>query len=91
MVAAWLERSYSRRMLASTVRDYLEENPFVPFYIQMNDGRRFLIPHPDFAGVSPKGSTVTVYGDDDGSRVLSSILIASVEHVPQKIARKKKS
>jgi hypothetical protein len=89
-VAALREERYPSFMLAQTIRDYLEEVPFIPFIIQVNDGRRFTIPHPDFAHVAPKGSTVTVYGDKDGGRVLSSLLIASVELMPRKEPRKKR-
>jgi hypothetical protein len=65
--------------------------PFVPFVIRMGDGREFLIPHPDFAGVSPKGSTVTIYGNDDGAMLLSGILIASVERLTGRGTRRKRT
>jgi hypothetical protein len=78
-------------MLAATVRDYLHRVPFTPFIIQMNDGRKYKVPHPDFAHVSPNRSTVTVYSGEDGALILSSLLIASVEHTPRKVTRKKRS
>lgn len=67
-------------MLAGAIRKLLEASPFTPFVIRMNDGRTFPVNHPDFADVSPKGSLVLVYDDeDDAPMQLSSLLIASVE------------
>jgi hypothetical protein len=71
-------------MLAGTIKQKLMNNPFEGFIITMNDGRKFKITHPDYADVSPKGTKVIIYFDDDSSIDLSSILIASVENVKTK-------
>jgi hypothetical protein len=77
-------------MLANTIRDRLTEVSFVPFVIRLNDGREIPFHHPDFANVSPKGSTLLIYGDDDGSRILPSLLIASIEQIPAKAKSRRK-
>ena len=66
-------------MLAGTIRKKLQASSFQPFVIRMNDGRQFPVEHPDFADVSPKGSMVIVFDEEDSAIELSSILIASVE------------
>ena len=66
-------------MLAGTIRNKLQAGSFQPFVIRMNDGREFPIKHRDFADVSPKGSMVIVFDEDDSAIELSNILIASVE------------
>jgi len=66
-------------MLAGTIRKKLQASTFQPFVIRMNDGREYPIQHPDFADVSPKGSMVIVFDEDDSAMELSSLLIASVE------------
>ena len=67
-------------MLSDTIRDHLRAAPFEPFVVQMNDGRRFEVPHPDFAALSPKGTELFLYASDTGSGIrLSTLLIASVE------------
>ena len=76
-------------MLAGNIRRQLTAVPFAPFIIRMNDGRKFAVKHPDFADVSPKGSYVIVYDDEDAALALSSILIASVEPVKRRPASKK--
>lgn len=66
-------------MLAGTIRKKLQDTNFQPFVVRMNDGRQFPVIHRDFADVSPKGSMVIVYDEDDSAIELSSLLIASVE------------
>ena len=75
-------------MLGSMVREFARATPFAPFVIQMNDGRRFLIKHPDYLSVSPKGGKVIVYDADEHETHLSGLLVASVEPVkPAKTRR----
>ncbi|MDD5199901.1 MAG: hypothetical protein PHC88_08860 [Terrimicrobiaceae bacterium] len=70
---------HRERMLAGTIRKRLAAAPFKPFIIRMKDGRAFEVRHQDFAEVSPKGSMVIVFDEDDSAIELSSLLIASVE------------
>jgi hypothetical protein len=67
-------------MLSETIREHLRATPFAPFAIQKNDGRRFEVPHPDFAAVSPKGGQIVIFHPEDvASITLSALLVASVE------------
>jgi hypothetical protein len=74
-------------MLASTLKKYAHALPFEPFVIQMNDGRKFEVRHPDFVTVSPMGLSVYVFDDDDGATHLSSLLVASVKALPPRRRR----
>jgi hypothetical protein len=73
-------------MISSTIREYLRASPFEPFVVQMNDGRRFEVPHPDFAALAPNGSRLFVFRSDaeDSLVTLSTLLIASVEPTQRK-------
>jgi hypothetical protein len=42
----------------------------VPFTLRMADGREYLVPHPDYISLSPKGTFVTVYDDEERFFVL---------------------
>jgi hypothetical protein len=66
-------------MLGMTVQELAHALPFKPFVIQMSDGRRFAIRHPDFISVSPQGSFVIVFGPDDSGTHLPGLLIASAK------------
>jgi hypothetical protein len=71
-------------MLSETIREFLRSVPFEPFIIQLVNGRRFEVPHSDFATVSPKGTSVFVFRDNDAAIHLNAMLIESVE--PQRPA-----
>ncbi|MBE7499711.1 MAG: hypothetical protein HS113_05265 [Verrucomicrobiales bacterium] len=42
----------------------------VPFTLRMADGREYHVPHPDYISLSPKGTFVTVYDDEERFFVL---------------------
>jgi len=57
----------------------------VPFSIHLNDGRRFLIDHPDFVSVHPggQGTSVLVYGHGpDEEHYIPIFAITSVSKNP---------
>lgn len=68
-------------MLINTLRNNLRAEPFEPFVVQLTDGRRFEVPHGDFAALSPNGGELFVYRNTEGDSgiKLSTLLIASVE------------
>lgn len=75
-------------MAIQTIRELNRTNPFIPYEIRMVSGERYLVPHPNFISVSPKGTFVIVYGNDETPHHLSSFLIERNGH--HKRARKKK-
>jgi hypothetical protein len=42
----------------------------VPFRLRMADGREYEVPHRDYISISPKGTFVTVYDDEEHFVVL---------------------
>jgi hypothetical protein len=42
----------------------------MPFTLRMADGREYAVPHRDYISVSPKGTFVTVYDDEERFVVL---------------------
>ena len=55
----------------------------------MVSGESFIVPHPDYVSVSPKGSFVICFGADETPHHLSSLLIESV--TPDNSPRARKS
>jgi hypothetical protein len=47
-------------MNADMLRDFIRRQPFVPFTIHMNDGRKFEIQHRDFLLLPPGWSTTAI-------------------------------
>jgi hypothetical protein len=66
-------------MLIEAIRDHLRAAPFEPFVVQMTDGRRFEIPHPEFAALNRKGTEFYVINQNDIGVRLSTLLVASLE------------
>ncbi len=65
-------------MLIETIRDHLRAAPFEPFVVQIVDGRRFEVPHPEFAALNAKGTEFYVVGKNDVGVRLSTLLVASI-------------
>jgi hypothetical protein len=54
----------TRSQIESAIRSGL------PFRLRMADGREYSVPHPDYISLSPKGTFVTVYDDEEHFFVL---------------------
>ena len=74
-------------MLGPTIREFSRATPFVPFMVQMTDGRKFKVHHPDFVSVSPHGTKVIVYDAKENETHLSGLLVASVTPAKGRRAR----
>jgi len=66
-------------MLADAIREHLRAVPFEPFAIQMTDGRRFEVPHPEFAALNPRGTEFAAFRENGTTAIHSTLLIASIE------------
>jgi hypothetical protein len=66
-------------MTAEQFRKVREANPFVPFTIQLADGRELGIPHRDFVSQSPGGRTVIVYHADDSASIVDLYLVTELK------------
>jgi hypothetical protein len=67
-------------MTADAIKEMLDAAPFVPFAIHLPDRPSMLIPHSDFAHVSPKGRTMVIYKENgEGFSVVDVGLITQLE------------
>jgi hypothetical protein len=62
-------------MVIESIREFSRAVPFRPFEIHMVSGERYRVPHPDFIGISPRGSFVIVFGKNERPHHLSTLLI----------------
>ena len=63
------------RMVIESIREFNRAVPFKPYEIRMVSGERYVVPHPDFVSVAPRGTFVIVYGRNDHPYHLSALLI----------------
>jgi hypothetical protein len=69
--------AYTFLMVIKSIREFNDAVPFRPYEIRMASGKRYLVPHSDFATISPKGSFVIVFDNDERPHHLSTLLIES--------------
>jgi hypothetical protein len=62
-------------MVLESIREFNRTVPFKPYAIRMASGERYTVPHPDFVHISPKGSFVIVFGENEHPYHLSTLLI----------------
>lgn len=52
-------------MAPDRIRQQLRVLPFVPFTVELANGKRVRIQHPDYAVLSPAGRTLVVFTDPE--------------------------
>src|SRR5579864_9190824 len=62
-------------MVIDSIRELNRAQPFAPYEIQMASGKSYLVPHPDFILVSPRGHYVIVVDRKERPHHLSALLI----------------
>ena len=82
--------SNSPRMTHERIRDFLHAVPFVPFDVQLANGRILPVPHPDFASMSPTGRTMVIHTKNDGLEIVDVMLVTNVT-VPSESAGRKRT
>lgn len=65
-------------MTSDSIRLQLTERPFKPFDIYTASGRKYHIPHPDFAWISPSGRDLVVAAENDAVAILSLLHITEM-------------
>lgn len=59
-----------------------------PFSLRMADGREYAVPHRDYISLSPKGTFVTVYDDEERFVVLPLLTMTGLaSSAPESDAR----
>jgi hypothetical protein len=65
--------------MTNDIRQLLTARPFVPFVVHTADGQEFKIPTAEHAQVSPRGTRLTIWNDDDTWHLLPGLLISGVK------------
>lgn len=77
-------------MTAESIRELLDAAPFVPFSVQLANGRKIRVAHPDFTLLSPGRRTLIVYSEGEHFDMVDVMLITNVI-VEGPSARRKRS
>jgi hypothetical protein len=65
-------------MVIESIREFNRAVPFGPYEIHTASGERYVVPHPDFVSISPRGSFVIVIDAKERPHHLNAILIERV-------------
>lgn len=65
--------------MIADVRQRLQAGPFEPFVIVTSSGHRYRVPSADHAGISPQGSRVIIWFDDESSVDIAGLHIVAIE------------
>ncbi len=69
-------------MSPAQLRDAIRHQPFRPFLITVEDGRRLVVEHPEFIAMSPTGREVTFYAADGTQHWLDARLVRELLILP---------
>lgn len=65
-------------MTIERVRDVLQAKPFRRFTLDLADGNRVPVVHPDFLFMTPSGRTIVVTNLDDSLRIIDLLLVTAI-------------
>jgi len=61
------------------LREMHQARPFRPFALQMADGEKINVPHPECLAYSRSGRTVSVSTDGDAFKIIDLFLVAALD------------
>ena len=70
--------AYTFAVVIESIRELNRAVPFRAYEIKTAGGEHYVIPHPDFISISPRGSFVVVIDNKDRPHHLNAILIERV-------------
>ena len=65
-------------MTVKELREVHQARPFQPFTLELTDGQKVDVPHPEFLMFSRRGRTVVVAGEDNAFKIVAASAPASV-------------
>jgi hypothetical protein len=77
-VAAGAVTVYKGGMAPDRLRDALKTAPFRPFNVELPNGKKVPVKHPDYAFLSPAGRTLIVEKDNEGMEMIDVFLITNL-------------
>jgi hypothetical protein len=77
-------------MVIESIREFNRAVPFEPYEIRMAGGERYVVPHPDFISVSPRGSFVVLIDAKERPHHLNAILIERASPLKRRRRRARK-
>ena len=66
-------------MTIEKIKEAIRAEPFKPFFVNMADGRSFVVQHPEFIAVTGTGRTIVIAdAQSDGTELIDLLLVTSL-------------
>jgi hypothetical protein len=65
-------------MTADAVRKLLHATPFVPFGLELANGRTLRVPHPNFVSLSHGGRTLIIHTEGEDFEIVDTMLVTNI-------------
>ncbi len=69
-------------MTVEHLRSVRDAKPFVPFVLEITDGRVYRVPHPDYFSISPSGRMVVICNPAGTFSSIDASMIAGLRMDP---------
>ncbi len=66
-------------MTIEQLRAVHRAQPFRPFTLELADGQKVQVPHPEFLAFSRSGRTVFVANEDDAVKIIDLLLVTAIQ------------
>jgi hypothetical protein len=66
-------------MTIEQLRDVHRAQPFRPFTLELADGQKVPVPHPEFLAFSRSGRTVFVANENDAFKIIDLLLVTAIQ------------
>ena len=66
-------------MTLEQLREVHQARPFRPFMLELADGNKVPVPHPEFMAFLRSGRTVFVATKGDGFKIIDLLLVTSID------------
>ena len=65
-------------MTIEELRDAHLKRPFHPFTLELADGQRIAVPHPEFMTSAPKSRTFAVYTAQGAHKIIDLLMVVAI-------------
>lgn len=65
-------------MTIERFNEAMRTKPFVPFHVNLADGRSIPVVHPDYVAWNPQGRTIVILQPDDSCQHVDLLLVTSL-------------
>jgi hypothetical protein len=75
-------------MTIDELRDAHLKRPFKPFTLELADGQRIPVPHPEFMTSAPKSRTIAVFTPRGTHKIIDLLMVVAIDFQNRQAGRR---